>query len=143
MEKSFLSFGDFGVPGKKTFGPKGRTLFLLVLFMLTLLPVDLLASMQQRMIRGKVTGQSGETLPGVTILFKGTTIGTITDTDGRFNLAVPSGAETLMVSFVGMKTQEIAIGGQSEFTYCLDRGIPRESMKWSLSATEFRKRRVW
>jgi len=67
---------------------------------------------QQREIYGKVTDQSGEPLPGATVMVKGTTIGTVTDANGNFSLRIPSNAQTLQVSFVGMKTQEIALTGK-------------------------------
>ena len=64
---------------------------------------------QQKSVSGKVTDFSGATLPGVTVLVKGTTSGTITDTNGNYALSnVPQDA-ILQFSFVGMKTQEIAV----------------------------------
>ena len=69
---------------------------------------------QTREITGKVTSaDDGGTMPGVSISVKGTTIGTITDMDGKFSLKAPTDAKTLIFSFVGMTTQEIAIGNQS------------------------------
>lgn len=68
---------------------------------------------QQQNISGKVTDSSGRPLPGVTVVIKGTTSGTISDTEGFYSLTnVPSDA-TLVFSFVGMKSQEVAINGQS------------------------------
>ncbi len=68
---------------------------------------------QQKSVSGKVTESSGSSLPGVTVLVKGTTNGTITDSNGRFTLGnVPTDA-TLVFSFVGMKTQEIVIAGKT------------------------------
>jgi TonB-linked SusC/RagA family outer membrane protein len=62
---------------------------------------------------GKVTDSSGAPLPGVTVVVKGTTTGIITDMDGNYSLAnVPSDA-TLVFSFVGMKSQEIAVSGRT------------------------------
>ena len=70
-------------------------------------------SQQQKSVSGKVTDSSGATLPGVSVVVKGTTSGTITDMDGKYSLGnVPANA-TLQFSFVGMKTQEIAVGGKS------------------------------
>lgn len=66
-------------------------------------------------ISGKVTDNDGAPVPGATVVVKGTTIGTTTDNDGNFSLRIPIDAETLQFSFVGMKTQEIPIGGQSVF----------------------------
>ncbi|MGV3502754.1 MAG: SusC/RagA family TonB-linked outer membrane protein [Adhaeribacter sp.] len=68
---------------------------------------------QTRDIRGKVTGESGEGLPGVTVLVKGTQNGTTTDFQGDFSLSAPASAQTLVVSFVGYTTQEVSINNRS------------------------------
>ncbi|WP_430811910.1 MULTISPECIES: TonB-dependent receptor [unclassified Carboxylicivirga] len=68
---------------------------------------------QRRIITGKVTDIQGEPLPGVSIVIKGTTSGSITDIDGNYTLEVPDNAEVLVFSFIGMKTQEIVIGAQT------------------------------
>jgi len=67
---------------------------------------------QQKTVSGKVTDSFGFALPGVTIVIKGTTIGTITDNDGSYSISVPSDA-TLVFSFVGMKTLEISMKGRT------------------------------
>ena len=68
-----------------------------------------LAEGQQRSVSGKVTDSTGQPLPGVTVVVKGTTLGTVTDTNGRYSLAdIPENA-SLQFSFVGMKTQELPI----------------------------------
>jgi iron complex outermembrane receptor protein len=65
---------------------------------------------QTREVSGSVTDQSdGTAISGVNIVVKGTAIGTSTDGNGRFALQVPSNATTLVVSFVGYVTQEVAI----------------------------------
>jgi TonB-linked SusC/RagA family outer membrane protein len=70
---------------------------------------------QQQTVSGSVSDvQSGETLPGVNILVKGTTTGTSTDSEGNFELTVESLQDTLVVSFIGYQTQEISINGQTE-----------------------------
>ena len=62
----------------------------------------------------KVTGtviseEDGLPVVGASILVKGTTVGTVTDMDGKFTLSnVPSSAKTLVVSFIGMATQEVS-----------------------------------
>lgn len=68
---------------------------------------------QQKSISGKVTDSTGATLPGVSVVVKGTTTGTITDANGSYSLPnIPANA-TLQFSFVGMKTQEISVGSQA------------------------------
>ncbi len=69
---------------------------------------------QTRTISGTVTSaDDGSALPGVTVLVKGTTNGTVTDANGKYSLQVDKNATTLVFSFVGMKTQEIPIAGKS------------------------------
>jgi TonB-linked SusC/RagA family outer membrane protein len=61
-------------------------------------------------VTGRVVDEKGAPLPGVTVLIKGTAVGTSTNPDGEFTIAnVPDGA-TLVLSFVGYKTQEVAAG---------------------------------
>ncbi|MFT3738385.1 MAG: SusC/RagA family TonB-linked outer membrane protein [Breznakibacter sp.] len=69
---------------------------------------------QTKSISGTVTGKDdGEPIPGVSVSVKGTTVGTITRMDGKYNLSVPSDATTLIFSFVGMRIQEVSIAGQT------------------------------
>ncbi|MDW8209820.1 MAG: TonB-dependent receptor [Cytophagales bacterium] len=68
---------------------------------------------QTRTISGKVTSaEDGSPLPGVTVQIKGTNTGTQTDAEGKFSINAPENA-TLVFRFVGLKTQEIAVGGRS------------------------------
>jgi TonB-linked SusC/RagA family outer membrane protein len=68
---------------------------------------------QQKSISGKVTDSAGQPLPGVTVVVKGTTTGTITDPDGNYAINnIPDDA-VLQFSFVGMKTQEVKVGTQT------------------------------
>ncbi len=71
--------------------------------------------MQQPMVKGKVVDQTGTPLPGVTVLVKGTTNGTITDFEGNFELQISSDAKVLVFSFVGFQPQEVEIGNQRTF----------------------------
>jgi TonB-linked SusC/RagA family outer membrane protein len=69
--------------------------------------------LQQKSMTGKVSDSSGAPLPGVSVVVKGTTNGTITDADGKYTISsVPANA-TLLFSFVGMKSQEIIVNGKS------------------------------
>lgn len=65
-------------------------------------------------INGKVTDDKGEALPGVSVLFKGTQIGTTTDTQGRYNLEINDNNAILVFSFVGYISQEISVGTRAE-----------------------------
>lgn len=64
---------------------------------------------QNRTVTGVVKDAQGETIIAASVVVKGTTIGTVTDIDGAFRLEVPASAKTLVVSYVGMQTQEVAI----------------------------------
>ncbi len=73
---------------------------------------------QDLQVTGQVTDQSMEPLPGVSVVIQRTTVGTVTDVDGRFSLTVPSGS-TLEFSFVGMQTRHIPIIDQTELAVVL------------------------
>ena len=74
---------------------------------------------QTKVITGTVTDDTKQALPGASVIVKGTTIGIITDIDGKFSLKVPENAKTLVVSFVGMVPQEIEIGSKTTFNVLL------------------------
>ncbi|GAB4021516.1 SusC/RagA family TonB-linked outer membrane protein [Spirosoma koreense] len=61
-------------------------------------------------VSGRITGEKGESLPGVNVVIKGSIRGTTTDTDGRYQLAVPDEKTVLVFSFVGYTSQEIPVG---------------------------------
>lgn len=106
---------------------------------------------QTKEISGKVTSaDDGGSLPGVSVSVKGTTLGTITDMDGLFRLKVPQDAKTLVFSFVGMTTQEVAINNQALFNVQLKSetigvdevvvtamGIARDKKALGYSVSEF------
>ena len=73
----------------------------------------------QTTVRGTVRAADQSPLPGVSISVKGTSIGTITDTDGKYSIAVPSDAKTLVFSFIGMEMQEVAIGSADVYDVTL------------------------
>ena len=70
-----------------------------------------LVNAQVSKVTGSVTShEDGLPVVGASVLVKGTTVGTVTDIDGKFTITnVPSSARTLVISFIGMKTQEVAI----------------------------------
>ena len=68
---------------------------------------------QQKTVSGKVTDSSGSPLPGVTVVVKNTTQGTITNAEGDYSLDNVPGDATLVFSFVGMRIQEIPVAGKT------------------------------
>jgi len=70
---------------------------------------------EQKGVSGTVKDKNGDPIPGVSVVVKGTTIGTITDMDGVFRLNMPGDSKTLSFSFVGMKSQEIDASGKTTF----------------------------
>ena len=77
-------------------------------------PGSALAKAQQVTVTGKVTDAStGEALPGVNVVVKGTTIGTATDAKGHYSLNIPSANDTLVYSYIGYTTQDISVNGRS------------------------------
>lgn len=79
---------------------------------------------QGRTISGKVTSsEDQQTVPGVSVAVKGTTVGTLTDMEGNFKLNVPADAKTIVFSFVGMKTKEVELGTTDVVDVVLDPDI--------------------
>ncbi|MGV8091692.1 MAG: SusC/RagA family TonB-linked outer membrane protein [Mangrovibacterium sp.] len=78
---------------------------------------------QTREITGTVTSaEDGSSLPGVSVSVRGTTLGTITDINGEYTIKVPTSANTLIFSFVGMQTKEVEITG-SKINVTLDADV--------------------
>jgi TonB-linked SusC/RagA family outer membrane protein len=75
---------------------------------------------QQKTVSGKVTDSKGLALPGVTVLIKGTSNGTVTNNEGTYSLNNVSEAAIMVFSFVGMHTQEIIVGSQSNINVFLE-----------------------
>ncbi|MGD1891877.1 MAG: carboxypeptidase-like regulatory domain-containing protein, partial [Cyclobacteriaceae bacterium] len=87
---------------------------------ISLLPASVLSAKAvttlEQTIQGTVTDvENGEALPGVNVLAKGTTIGTVTDMDGRYQLKVDDNIPTLVFSSIGFVTEVIEINGRSGF----------------------------
>lgn len=88
-----------------------RTLVTACIIMLTMM-VGLDAYAQSKVVSGVVTDASGEAIPGLAVVEKGTSNGTATDINGAYQIEVQPGA-VLVFSFIGMITEEIAIGSQT------------------------------
>ena len=81
----------------------------LILFLTSLLVLASTAFAQVSSVKGTVTDENGDPMAGVSVLVKGTQIGTVTDVDGTYTLrGVPANAQTLVFSFIGMETLEVA-----------------------------------
>jgi TonB-dependent starch-binding outer membrane protein SusC len=83
---------------------------------------DAAAARTAMLVSGIVSDAGGGGLPGVSVLVKGTTTGTVTDIDGKYSLSVPDANATLVFSSVGFKTQEIAVNGKSSIDVTLSEG---------------------
>lgn len=76
---------------------------------------------ESRLISGKVTDNTSEPLPGVNIVIKGSSTGTVTDFDGNYQLEVPNPTEaTLVYRYIGFDEQEVAVGNRSVFNIVLE-----------------------
>lgn len=89
------------------------------------LPVETALSTTQKnkTIKGRVSETGGAPLPGVSVILKGTTTGTITDSNGAFTIEVPESGKTLVFSFIGMTPQEVQIGDQSVINVALRENV--------------------
>lgn len=70
---------------------------------------------QERTVSGKVTDSNGKPVESASVVVKGTTIGTSTDADGKFELKIPANAKTLAISAVGFATYDVAVGNRDLF----------------------------
>jgi TonB-linked SusC/RagA family outer membrane protein len=71
------------------------------------------------LIRGTVSDEKGTALPGATVAVKGTQLGTTTDANGAFAINLPAGSSVLVVSYIGMKTQEVVVGDRTTLNVVL------------------------
>jgi outer membrane receptor protein involved in Fe transport len=85
-----------------------------ILLLLLAAGISVVAFAQSRTVTGTVTADDGSSLPGVNVILKGTTNGTVTDVNGKYSLTTPSDGGTLVFSFIGFQTTEINIGTQSD-----------------------------
>lgn len=114
------------------FNLKKRQCLVIGAFALMLLPPTVMAEaiyaapshvQQSRTITGTVRSNGGETIPGVSILIKGTTTGTVTDIDGKYSLNVVDQNATLVFSSIGYVTQEILLSQKSQIDITLQEDI--------------------
>jgi TonB-linked SusC/RagA family outer membrane protein len=83
---------------------------------------------QERSISGKVTStEDGTSLPGVNVVVKGTTNGTVTDAEGNYKISVPSSGGSLVFSFIGLSTTEVEIGDRTTVDVSLSQDVQQLS----------------
>ncbi|MGD9929931.1 MAG: TonB-dependent receptor [Mangrovibacterium sp.] len=81
---------------------------------------NVMMASQPQTVTGKVTDAAGAPLPGVTVVLKGTTNGTITDFDGNYSLSNIPADGVLVFSFVGMQSQEVPVAGKTNISVYLE-----------------------
>lgn len=95
---------------------KNQFLFLMLLFVST-------SGWAQKAVKGTVTDSESEPLPGVAVIVKGTTLGTVTDGSGNYEIKVTSENDVLVFSSIGFQKQEINVGGQVTINVKLETAI--------------------
>lgn len=95
----------------------------IALFLVGLAVLALPAQAQDRSVSGNIADPSGESVPGATILEKGTQNGVITDFDGNFKITLSSDNATLSISFVGYKSQDVEVGTRTTLNVVLEEDI--------------------
>jgi TonB-dependent SusC/RagA subfamily outer membrane receptor len=100
---------EYALQKIKSLAKKNRMQFLVGL--LVLFSFEVLS--QNRIVIGKVSSPSEGPLPGVSVLVRGTTIGTVTDANGLYNISVPSNSDSLVFSFIGYASQSQFIGNRT------------------------------
>jgi len=92
----------------------------------------------QTQVRGTVVDETGQPVIGATIQIKGTSQGTVTDVDGRFNLSAPANG-TLVISYVGMQTQEVPVQPTVNVTLVSDTEVLEEVVVTAMGLTRQKK----
>jgi len=87
---------------------------------LVLVGINLVQAQTVRITGTVTSSEDGMPIPGVSVVAKGTTTGGISNVDGKYEINAPASAQTLMFSFVGMKTQEVAINGRTVIDVVLE-----------------------
>jgi len=93
------------------------------LLLIFLLMFQFIVFGQGKQVTGIVTDASGGTLPGVNVIIKGTSIGTITDIDGKYSIPINKGTEVLVFSFIGYLEQSVAVGSQNQINVTLSEDV--------------------
>src|SRR5688572_8050300 len=93
--------------------------FTKLFLMAFLLAVSASSVYAQRAITGTVVDKDQQPVPGVNVVITGTALGSITNADGRYSIDAPSDAKSLTFTFIGMESQEVSIGSQTQINITL------------------------
>src|SRR5260221_12780326 len=104
---------------------KQRYLILKLMLILGLASTAALA--QQRIVSGTIKDSKGSSLPGVNVIVKGTSAGTVTDANGKYSLSLPENATTLVYSFIGYASKEVEIGVQTSIDATMEEDVKQLS----------------
>ncbi len=100
-------------------GKRYQQLLARIFLVAVILLFQLNAMAQQRTISGTVIGADNTPLPGVSVMVKGTTTGTLTDIEGKYTLPIPASSNTLVFSFIGMETKEVPVTASNVYDVTL------------------------
>lgn len=118
MKKSKCSFNENGRKGiKKLF------LFTVLMIFIIMLTSNLGFAQQGKTVKGTVLDKNSEPIYGVTVVEKGTQNGVITDLDGKYSIGLISDEATLIFSFIGMQSQEIAVNDKSTLSVTMNADV--------------------
>jgi len=109
------------------------------LFLSVVLMLAGLTSWAQRNITGRVTDVNGNPVPGASVMVQNTQVGTVSKDDGTFSLAVPASARKLVITAIGMATQEVAIGSESTITVSMQAGNEQNLQEVVISSLGVRR----
>lgn len=90
-----------------------KQLHLALVFMLLLFAAIPAALAQKRTVSGKITDANGKPIPFVNVTVKGTSVGTVSNSDGVYSINVPEGVNTLVFTFIGYRMQEVNISNRT------------------------------
>jgi TonB-dependent starch-binding outer membrane protein SusC len=91
----------------------------ITIFIAMILTAASLAKAQDIVVKGVIRDQQNQTLPGASVLVKGTQSGTVTDVDGNYSIGVPNEQAVLVISFIGYGTQEVTVGNRTQIDVTL------------------------
>lgn len=98
-----------------------------------------LTSWAQRTVTGRVTDANGAPIPNASVVIQNTRTGTVTKEDGSFSISVPANGRTLIISAVGMASQDLVIGTQSSLTVALKVGTQQNMEEVVVTALGIRR----